>query len=78
MQTSTASLHLAPQNLVHMGLIPLATAAKPSQNIGVDTKADELLDRPVKTSDLNSRGRRFFFRRIGKIDFRIGLGSKRL
>lgn len=50
---SRVRLHLAPENLIHMCLIPLSPAAKPSKYIRVHTKTNELLDRAVKTSYLN-------------------------
>lgn len=67
------SLHLAPQNFVHVGLVALPAAAKPCEHIRIDANADELLNWPVEAADVNFRRGSLAFRRIGKIDLRIGL-----
>jgi hypothetical protein len=66
-------LHLASKDLVHVGLIPLSAAAKPREYIRVDSETDKLLDRPVKTTDVNLRWGRLSFRRVRKINLRVGL-----
>jgi hypothetical protein len=44
---------------------------KPGEHIGVHAQAHQLLDWPVEKSDLNVRGTRTSFRRIGVVDLRI-------
>jgi hypothetical protein len=69
-------LHLTAEYFVHVGLIPLSAAAKPREYIRVDTETDELLDRPVKASDVNLRWGRLSFRRVGEINLRVGLARE--
>lgn len=65
-------LHLPPQNLVHVGLIPLTTATKPGEYVGIHAKTNKLLDWPVETAYLNVRRSHVPFWRVGKIDLGIG------
>ena len=46
--------------------------------VGIDAKAHQLLDWPIKTADLNVGRPRPSFRRIGKVDLRIGTIGKPL
>ena len=71
--TPRVCLHLVPENLIDIGLIPPSAAAKPCEDICVNTNTDVLLDGAVKTSDVKFRRRRLPLRRIGEINLRIGL-----
>jgi len=64
-------LHFASQDLVHVRLVFLASTPEPVEDVGIHAKAHQLLDRPIKTADLNVGRLRLSFRRIGKIDLRI-------
>jgi hypothetical protein len=64
-------LHFASQDLVHVRLVLFPSPSKPVEYIGIDAKADQLLDRPVEPPDLNIGFPRRAFRRIGKVDLRI-------
>ena len=64
-------LHFAPENLVHIRLVFLASPSEPVEDIGIHAKAHQLFDWPVKASHLNVGRPRPAFRRIGKVDLRI-------
>jgi hypothetical protein len=42
------------------------------EDVGIHAKAHQLLDWPIKTADMNLGRPRLSFRRIGKVDLRIG------
>jgi len=46
-------LHFAPKDLIHIRLILLSAPSEPVEDVGIDSKADQLLDGPKKTSHLN-------------------------
>jgi hypothetical protein len=48
------------------------------EDVGIDAKAHQLLDRPIKTPHLNVGHPRPSLRRIGKVDLRIGSIGKPL
>ncbi len=70
--TPRAGLHLAPEHLVHMGLVLLTLPSKPGEHVGIHAKTHQLLDWPVKAPHLNAGRPRPSLRRIGKVDLRIG------
>lgn len=64
-----ACLHFAPQNLIHVGLIFFPPRPEPSEHIGVQAKANCLLNRAIETTYLNFRWQGFNCWGIGQVDF---------
>jgi hypothetical protein len=65
-------LHFSSQDLVHVRLVLLASPSKPVEDVGIHAKTHQLLDWPIETADMNVGRLRLSFRRIGKVDLRIG------
>jgi hypothetical protein len=71
-------LHFASKYLVHIGLVLLASPSEPVEDVGIDAKAHQLFDRPIKTAHFNVGRSGPPFRRIRIIDPGIGLIGKPL
>jgi len=71
-------LHFAAQDFVHIRLVFLASPPKPVEDVGIHAQAHQLLDWPVEAADLNVGCPRLPFRRIGKVDLRIGASGEPL
>jgi hypothetical protein len=69
----TVRLHFASKDLVHIRLVLLASPSEPVEHVGIDAKAYRLLDRPIKTSNVNVGRLQTSFRRIGIVN--LGIGS---
>jgi len=71
-------LHFAPQDLVHIRLVLLASPPEPVEDVGIHAQAYQLLDRPIEAADLNFGRPWLPLRCIGKVDPRIGAGGEPL
>jgi hypothetical protein len=69
----TVGLHFASKDLVHIRLVLLAPPSEPVEHVGIDPKAHQLLNWPIKTSNLNVGRLQTSFRRIGIVN--LGIGS---
>jgi hypothetical protein len=64
-------LHFPAQDFVDMSLVLPTARSKPGQNVGINSKTDLLLYRPVESAYLNARGDGLHRRGIRVVNFGI-------
>ena len=60
--------HLTTEDFVHVCLLLFPAPPKPREHLGIHAKADQLLDRPVESANLNARRVDVSFRSVRKVD----------
>ena len=61
-------MHFPSEDFVHVGLVAFSARAEPSEDVGVNTEADQLFDGAVELADVDFLAERKFFGGIGVVD----------